>query len=103
MLGDELHLTAVRIRRICSRPEPEPAGADGHLGLGRARRRGALDHRLAILGQAAEELADLVADLHPSEWSLVGRVGARHLSVADLVLLPLHRSHSRLERERRCA
>jgi hypothetical protein len=97
LLASELQLAADRISWICARPGvPDLVGsteADG------PEVRGAVARRLAALDVLAEHLALVLAGLDAREWSLVGEVGGRHLSVAELALLPLHRSHSRIDRE----
>jgi hypothetical protein len=100
MLSTELDLATAQITRICARREPTALGrcdeADPR------ERRDAIEHRLGLLDVSARRLADVLAGLHPEDWSLVGEIGARRLSVHQLAILPLHRSHARLERELTC-
>ena len=55
-----------------------------------------------MLSVSAERLADLLSRLEPEEWDVRGRVGTREVTVAELVLMPLHRSHARLTHGAAC-
>ena len=100
-LRDELHVVANRVSRLRVAP-----GSDVLVTVSTDAQ--ALDriangeHVLALLSVSAKRLANLTASLEPGEWSIRGRVGAGDISIAELALMPLHRSHARLIREATC-
>ena len=101
-LRDELHVVANRISRLRAAPG-SPVLATLSIDAPTALRRTAsVEHLLVMLDISAQRLADLAASLDAAEWDLRGRIGASDVSVAELALMPLHRSHARLTMEDAC-
>ena len=101
-LRDELHVVANRIRRLRAAPGSSilaNVSVDAATALSRTPN---VAHLLAMLSVSAERLADLLLRLEPEEWDVRGRVGTREVTVAELVLMPLHRSHARLTQGAAC-
>jgi hypothetical protein len=101
-LRDELHVVANRIRRLRAMPGSSilaNVSVDATTALSRTSN---VAHLLAMLSVSAERLADLLSRLEPEEWDVRGRVGSREVTVAELVLMPLHRSHARLTHGAAC-
>ena len=95
-LRDELHVVANRIRRLRAVPGTSLLAAVSVEPTTALSRTSNTAHLLAMVAVSSERLADLLARLEPEEWELRGRVGAREVTVTELVLMPLHRSHARL-------
>jgi hypothetical protein len=101
-LRDELHVVANRIRRLRAMPGSSTlpnVSVDATTALSRTSN---VDQLLAMLSVSAARLADLVSRLELEEWDVRGRVGTREVTVAELVLMPLHRSHARFTHGAAC-
>ncbi len=92
---DELHVIANRIGRVLAAPGAAVVAAVASIEAPAAGPRSP-DHLVVLQRLAARRLADLLASLGAADWELCGRVGARSVTVAELAVVPLHRSHARL-------
>ena len=101
-LRDELHVVANRISRVLAVPGAAVLATVRIDSPTAWTRTIGPDQLIALLKMAAERLAELVRSLRPADWHLTGRAGRKSLSIRDLALLPLHRSHARLTRGRTC-
>jgi hypothetical protein len=99
---DELHVVANRIARVLAMPGSATL-AEMPLDTPTASARLTnADHLITVLRLAAERLARVVSSLRQEDWSLTGQAGRTSISVRDLALIPLHRSHGRLTRGQMC-
>jgi hypothetical protein len=94
-LRDELHAIANRVARVLTAPGASVSRVRIHAptALAGASDRGLV---LVLLGSSADRLADITDTMDPDQWELFGCVGSSFVTIAELVLMPLHASHRRL-------
>jgi|GEM_PF-3592200 len=101
-LRDEVHVVANRVSRVLADPGSAIlAGVRIDTPTAWTRSTNG-DQLMVLLRLAVERLAALVAPLGATDWGLTGRAGQASLSIRDLTLVPLHRSHGRLTRGQTC-
>ena len=95
-LRDELHVVANRITRVLAAPGSAIVPAVRIETPTAWTRPTNADQLITLMRFAADRLAGVLDSLRPEDWNLTGRAGRTSMSVCDLALIPLHRSHRRL-------
>ncbi len=101
-LRDELHVVTNRIERIRAVPgAPIVAPLPTVMPTPRHRITSS-EHLVTLLQLAAERLVETLTRLDADEWQLHGRLGSEDVTIEQLAVMPLHRSHARLKGAPKC-
>jgi hypothetical protein len=101
-MRDEIHAVAKRIGRLLDAPGSRISPV--RIEIPTASARGATAQLvIALLGNAAEGLGQLVESLGADDWRIEGSVGTGRVSVYELACVPLHTTHRELAAHKRRA